>query len=470
MSRCFGLKLSNIGKAGIGYLIGNVLLRGISFFSIPLFTFLMSPDEYGKYIVYMSYEAFLVVIIKLGLSGTLRNAKVEFKENFEEYFYNILIVMSVLLSIVLIIVETLRLFALVDYKFSNIIMFVLVVHAYCDSVFDAYLTKLSTAYDYKRYIILSFIITITGIMLSLIFIKFCFIDSISSNRILGCALPYFVITIIIIITTLKGNVGGPNHYIIKYALRLAIPLCVHALSLTVLSNLDRIMISEMIDDNDAGVYSLMSSFANMLSLIWYSVNTAWNQWVYDQLTAKHDNKVKKVSKVYVSVALVVFGIVSLVLPEIVVLMTDDRYHIGISILPALCVGAFFSMPYSLYVLLENYYKQTKYVAIGTVLAGVINILLNYIFISRYGYEAAAYTTMGSYFFLYFFHFCMVRLIMKKRIYDNGYIFTMTVSALPIMLLCIKLSGFMLIRWGIAIAIMIATMFGLYLVNKRVIND
>lgn len=36
-------------KAGLGYTIGNYMIKGLTFFSIPIFARLLSPDNYGIY-------------------------------------------------------------------------------------------------------------------------------------------------------------------------------------------------------------------------------------------------------------------------------------------------------------------------------------------------------------------------------------------------------------------------------------
>ena len=36
-------------KAGIGYTVGNYLLKGINFLTVPIFTRLMSTVDYGTY-------------------------------------------------------------------------------------------------------------------------------------------------------------------------------------------------------------------------------------------------------------------------------------------------------------------------------------------------------------------------------------------------------------------------------------
>ena len=46
---------NKILKAGIGYTIGNVLIRGIAFISLPVFTRIMTPENFGLYNIYLTY-------------------------------------------------------------------------------------------------------------------------------------------------------------------------------------------------------------------------------------------------------------------------------------------------------------------------------------------------------------------------------------------------------------------------------
>ena len=71
---------NKVVKAGAGYIIGNYLLKGITFLSAPIFTRLLSTDEYGIFGAYLSYESILYIIKGLALHSSIANAKYEYKE------------------------------------------------------------------------------------------------------------------------------------------------------------------------------------------------------------------------------------------------------------------------------------------------------------------------------------------------------------------------------------------------------
>ena len=51
--------------------------------------------------------------------------------------------------------------------------------------------------------------------------------------------------------------------------------------------------------------------------------------------------------------------------------------------------------YTMYVNVEQFYKNTKWMAVVSVVAAVSNGILNYIFIPLVGYKIAAVTTVAS---------------------------------------------------------------------------
>ena len=77
-------------RAGIYYTIANMFLKGCVFLTLPLFTRILSTNDFGIYNNYMAYEGLLSAILGLGLYGTVKNAKFDFKENFNEYLSSVL--------------------------------------------------------------------------------------------------------------------------------------------------------------------------------------------------------------------------------------------------------------------------------------------------------------------------------------------------------------------------------------------
>ena len=56
------LKQSKVFKAGIGYTIGNVMVKGINFLAIPIFSRLLTTEEMGVYTVFAAFPTLEALI------------------------------------------------------------------------------------------------------------------------------------------------------------------------------------------------------------------------------------------------------------------------------------------------------------------------------------------------------------------------------------------------------------------------
>lgn len=99
-----------------------------------------------------------------------------------------------------------------------------------------------------------------------------------------------------------------------------------------------------------------------------------------------------------------------------------EYSAAKYVMPPVIMGACFQFAYSMYVNLEMYKKKTFMISIGTILVALINIPLNYFFIEKFGYIAAAYTTMFCCGLLFAFHYIITLILKMSNIYDNRYNF------------------------------------------------
>lgn len=109
-------------------------------------------------------------------------------------------------------------------------------------------------------------------------------------------------------------------------------------------------------------------------------------------------------------------------PEAIGVLGGDGYEEGIACVLPIVLGIVCQYIYTHYVNIELHLKKTKYVSIGTVAAALVNMGLNCYFIPKYGFVAAAYTTFASYFLLMIGHFFITRMLLKIKLYNDGFLF------------------------------------------------
>ena len=78
---------------------------------------------------------------------------------------------------------------------------------------------------------------------------------------------------------IKGKTFFSRRYW-SYALKFNVPLLPHYLSLTLLSSSDRIMISNMVGAEEAGIYNLAYSISMIMSMFNTALLQSIEPWIY----------------------------------------------------------------------------------------------------------------------------------------------------------------------------------------------
>ncbi len=151
-------------------------------------------------------------------------------------------------------------------------------------------------------------------------------------------------------------------------------------------------------------------------------------------------------------------------------MGGTAYMEAIYVVPPVVIAYAFQVVYSLYVNIEFFSKKQKYIALGTTIAAIVNIVLNIVFIPIFGYLAAAYTTLAGYILLFFIHFYFVNKMKKTEWYDTKFNLIFLSGSLLLLPLSIVLYRFYIIRIGIILILGICIFFIAFLLRKKIYSS
>ena len=105
--------------------------------------------------------------------------------------------------------------------------------------------------------------------------------------------------------------------------------------------------------------------------------------------------------------------------------------------------------YTLYVNVEHYYKKTIFITINTVIAATINLITNYLFIPKYGYFAAAFTTLFSYGVALFLHANYSKEL-NRDLYPISYFIFPFFKILGVVIIFYLFVDSIILRWSFAL--------------------
>ena len=403
-----GEKKSSVFAAGIGYTVGNILIKGVGILTLPLFSRIMSTAEFGVYNVFLSYESLLFVIIGLALHSSVRSADLEFKGNVDKYVSSVSLIyilnLLIFLVVTLLFGDTLSKWLALEKS----LVFLLVIYSFSSAILTLYNTRVGLDYDYKKYLTVAIINTIGNIVVSLILIFTLFRGQKAMGRAVATASVITVLAVFLLIFLYKKAKPQINRQYWKFGLKYSLPVVPHGVSQVLLAQFDRIMIRSMVSDAAAGIYSLAGNVKIIVTVITSSIAGVWNTWVFKELDKKNSPAIcQRAIQLTMLFSMLTVGLMA-ISPELVFILGGSEYHLAIYVVVPMAIDGFVLFLYELVSAGEYYMKKTTYIMYGTIAVAILNVILNYIFISKYGFIAAAYTTMFSYICYLLFHMSICR--------------------------------------------------------------
>lgn len=302
-----------------------------------------------------------------------------------------------------------------------------------------------------KYLKRTFLLAVPNVLIVILSIIFILLmaDNKQMGRIYSYVLVYSIFGIFYLINIfIKGNKLICTHYW-KYALKFSLPLVFHGLSAVVLAQSDRAMISAMRNVSETGIYSLVYNFSMIAVVITTSMESVWIPWFTNKMKFNDKKSINISVKIYMEIVTVIVICIMLVSPEILMIMAPKEYWSGKGLIPPIVLASFFMFLYSISVDLEYYYKSTKIIAINTIIAAIINIVLNYIFIPSYGALAAAFSTVTAYIVSFGIHYYAARKIDNELFPFITYVKPISIMGVAVLITYLNMDNG-IVRWVIAI--------------------
>lgn len=445
-------------KASLWFVASNVILKGISFITLPIFSRLLSTSEYGVVSVYSSWVLLISIITTLTIWGGVFNVGMVKHSNDRETIISSFQGLACTITLAFLVISALCIDALSQMMgMSKFLVICMYIEILAQIPFNLWSSKQRYDYKYKAIIVVT---TLTAILNPLIGVIAVLNTQYKAEaKIITNMLIQLVIGIItFVINQKEGNKFFHKEYW-KFAFLFNIVLVPHYLSMQVLSQSDRLMINSMCGSSDAGIYSVAYNFAMLLQLVTSGINSSLTPHIYDSIK-KNDTKNlgNQVTGITLIVALITLGLICVV-PDVFKWMLPESYYEALWVISPVTAGAFFMFLYPLFGSIEFYYEENRYVTAASLIGAGVNILLNYIFINIWGFIAAAYTTLVCYIFFSLCHYFFMKRTLRKRninikIYDVKSLFIISAVVIIVSIGIVPLYEQYVIRWGLIALILV----------------
>lgn len=393
----------SLAKNSLLYILSTICIKAASFFLLPFYSYLITPEEYGYVYVTSAFSNFMSLFMILSLNGAVQRFYFECNDETEvkRMYSNIV----GLVTIVIIVIGG----GLLLWKdwIANLIGLPILYFKYAiyisiiSSYYPLILALLYASEKAIQVSITSIILGVIGIVIQLTLVlnledkSLALIQTMLYNAILS----FFVFLVYS-----KKYFTTPRFYIneCKEYLRYSLSQWPSSVSAWFVSFSDRLLLNRMKGAHDTGIYGTGSTLAQIPQLLFHSVNKAYVPYVFRNYKVSESDGGKAMSNVVVSTTklisiLIGFITVLIVFSNNIVNILAPKFQASAYIMPLILIAVFIDCCRIIFMNPLSYHL--KYVKIKSaiwVFAAVINIILNIILIPKLSAIGACLSCLISY--------------------------------------------------------------------------
>lgn len=191
--------------------------------------------------------------------------------------------------------------------------------------------------------------------------------------------------------------GKFNKEIAKKLLKIGLPLMPTFLIYWIYNSMDKIMITNILDTTQLGIYSIGAKIAQLSTLIYAAFAGGYQFFAFS--TMKDNDQVRLNSKLFDYLAALSLLSLLIIYPFIKIgfsLLFEGNYILGYIVVPYLFIAPLLLM---LFQIVANQFliiKKSYLATLSLLFGAIINVLLNIVLIKRIGIEGAAVATFIGY--------------------------------------------------------------------------
>ena len=402
----------------------DVLVKAGSFLLLPVYLNLMTQEEFGNYSYIFSIVGMCAFVFGMGQHAALNrfyHSREYTRDTVVENIHLVLLSSFVFFGILLVVFQDLVIDVFFKFSISNVIFYSMIALAMLISlnqIFMSFLYQSEKISLVQKKNISDFLIINISVLAFLYFLPF----PKDELRIFGMVVSYIVIlSIFYRFFIAKNNFKFVNRNMVFYkrGLKNGFPVAVGSFANFFILFGDRFAIEKLLDKSSLGIYSFAIVVVGILMIVFTSFQNVWLPYFFKEKNL--DISFKRVYKIILIFlgASVVIGLGIYILVYILA-----NYFIGYSYIKSLdflwvlVVATFFQIAGMFIAGFYQIFEKNHISVPINILAGVLNIYMNYYFIEYYGLLGAAISTALISFMLFMLHFCLVHHYRKKGNYGE----------------------------------------------------
>lgn len=382
------------------YLAANLATKALAFISIPVYTRLLTTDDFGIVNIFLGVVGILNSIFTLGCDCAVSRYYFD-RKNDEDF--KTFVGTSVIFSVIIFSINAI-LFCLCVNFISNrtqlpLYATYLIIPVVLFNIIGLLFEQIYNPQKKSAIIAKSSLFRVYfGFGFSIIFILF-----LDSNKFYGQIWGQIAAGILLTIFWVKKIKRyftfsfSKTH--LKYILIYSIPLIPYAMSGVLIEQFGKLSIGHNYSVRDAGYYSLALSISGLVAIIISITHQAWNPYYFEYMNsrnyAQHDQDQNRIFRITILGGIFVAALGQ----EIGSLLAKSTFTSSLHLIPIMVVGYIFYQLAYVYMRNFGYTCKTIFSTITVVSSSLLNIGVNIYLIPLWGEIGAAVSFVISYIFM-----------------------------------------------------------------------
>ena len=395
------------------YGLSSIIGRLLNYLLVPLYTYVfINPADYGVVSELYAWVAFLIVILTFGMETAffkfIQNEGDQ-KNVFSTALSALLSLNSVFFLVVLLFYQNIASLLLYEDHGEYIVMLGAIVSI--DAISALPLAKLRAEEKAKRFSIIQLSSIAVNIILNVIFLLFCFDYNNPEQGVFYIFLANLIASLVKPIFLLKSFtlIRGIDRSLLKRMLVFSFPLAIAGFAGIINETLDRILLKQMLYNPEnpssldyaeaqVGIYSASYKLAMLIAILLQAYRYAAEPFFFSQMKNQDRNKIySQIMNVFIAFVCGIFLLVTLNIDIFKYFIQNETYWVGLQVVPILLMANIFLGIYYNQSIWFKLSGKTKFGAYIALFGASLTVLINILYIPKFGYMACAWATLIVYF-------------------------------------------------------------------------
>lgn len=368
------------------FAIGNFASKILNFLIVPLYTYVLTTEEYGTIDLIATTISFLIPVLTLQIQEALLRFALGGEKRLETCVSN-----SWLVFIIGSIISMLfypAYYLLFKSKLYALVLVLLLICNIFNTIFPYYLRAVGKNVVFTINGVLGTISFLTSNIIFLLVLKV---------GMWGYMFALLISQIVMVVYTIfagdlfnKLNLKYYDKDTLKQMLLFSIPLIPNSLMWWIMSAGDKYIINWFLGTSANGIYSMSLKVPTILSMVFSIFFQAWQMSAIEEMNS--DNK----KIFYENVYKITFGLISILtagitwlVKPVFLIVLGSSFKISWRYVPILNLGIMFSCLSSFFSVVYTTTSKTNKTFYTTLLGATLNLLFNFIFVRSLGLQGVA---------------------------------------------------------------------------------